>query len=146
MTTETTNLRKEERFQVLQPIEGTFGNVELTLLNLSLGGAQLQHASPLRIGTRARLTFRRGDTSVSIHGVVVWSHFAQTPAGLLYKSGVELEGGDVHYAAGLASMLRSGVLGRDTESLERKRLREIEREKARGSSPKLQPIEIPPTS
>lgn len=139
-TLELTDLRKGERFQVLQPVEGTFGNVEVTLLNLALGGAQLQHAQPLRIGTRARLTFRRGDASASVQGRVVWSHFSQTPSGLLYKSGIQVDGGDVQYAAGVAYMLRSGILARDTESLERKRQRELEREKLRGSSPKMQSI------
>jgi hypothetical protein len=143
-TTEPTNLRKGERFQVLQPIEGTFGNVDVTLLNLALGGAQLQHAQPLRIGTRARLTFRRGDAAASVQGRVVWSHFSQTASGLLYKSGIQVDGGDVQYAAGVASLLRSGALGRDTDSLERKRQRELDREKLRSSSPKL--YSVPPST
>lgn len=141
MTDEVTDLRKDERFEVQQPLDGTFGNVEVTLLNLALSGVQFAHALPLRLGTRARLVFRRGDVSVSIPGRVVWSQLSQTPKGLLYRSGVQLDSGEVHYASGLHNLLRSGVLARDTGSLERKRLRELEREKRKTSSGHVQ---IPP--
>lgn len=138
MTDEVTDLRKSERFDVLQPLDGTFGGVEVTLINVALGGAQLLHAQPLRIGTRARLIFHRGEIAVSIQGRVVWSHLSQTPDGLLYRSGIQLDAGEVHYAAALHTLLRTGVLARDTSSLERKRQRELERAQRRGSSPKIQ--------
>lgn len=143
MTEQVADLRKGERFQVLEPLDGTFGGIEVTLLNVALGGVQLRHAQPLRIGTRARLNFHRGEISASIQGRVVWSHLSQTAEGLLYKSGVQLDAGDVQYATELHKLLRAGVLSRDTDSLERKRQRELEREQRRLSSPKAQLI--PPT-
>jgi len=144
MTEETRELRKAERFQVVEPLVGAFGSVEVTMINIGLGGVQLQHAQPLRIGTRGRLAFHRGGISASIQGRVVWSHFSQTSEGLLYKSGVQLDAGDVQYAAAINELLRAGIVARDGDSLERKRLREQEREQRRLSSTKIQPI--PPTS
>jgi hypothetical protein len=138
------DLRKSERFQVLEQLDGLFGVVEVTLLNVALGGVQLGHAQPLRIGTRARFVFHRGDIAVSIAGRVVWSHLSQTEAGLLYKSGVQLDDGEVQYAAALATFLRAGIIARDTSSLDRKRQRELEREQRRASSSKMQVI--PPST
>ncbi len=136
MTDEVTDLRKSERFDVQQPLDGTFGSTEVSLLNLALSGVQLVHALPLRIGTRARLAFRRDEVSVSIQGSIVWSHVSQTPKGMLYTSGVQLDSGEVQYAAGLHNLLRSGVLARDAGSLQNKRQRELEREQRRTSAPK----------
>jgi len=144
MTDEQNELRKAERFQVIEPLVGAFGNVEVILNNIGLGGAQLRHAQPLRIGTRGRLAFHRGEVSAAIQGRVVWSHYAQTADGLLYKSGIQLDDADVQFATAIHTLLRTGVLARDTDSLERKRLREQERELRRLSSAKIQTL--PPSS
>jgi hypothetical protein len=143
MSEEVTDLRKSERFDVVQTLEGSFGGVDVTLLNLALNGVQLTHAAALRIGTRGRLTFRRGEVTVTIEGRVVWSHLSKDSGGLLYRSGVQLDEGDVHYAAAIAALLRAGVLARDSGSLERKRQREVAREKLLGATPKMQ---VPPSN
>ena len=138
MNDDVTDLRKGDRFLVVEPIEGTFNaTVPVGLLNVSLGGAQLLHAQPIRLGTRATLTFDRRGTAASVVVTVVWSHLAQTSAGLRYRSGVKLQEPDVAYARALNAFVRSGVIALDTESLDRKREREQEREMRRRSSPKL---------
>jgi hypothetical protein len=137
MNDDVTDLRKGDRFLVYEPVEGNFGATAVTLLNMSLGGAQLLHAQPLRIGTRASLTFRHAGEGASVMVVVVWSHLSQTNEGLRYRSGVKLDAPDVSYARALNAFVRSGVAALDDESLERKRQREAERELRRRSSPKI---------
>ena len=132
MAEEVVDLRKGERFSVLQPVDGSFSGAEITLLNIAVAGVQIQHAQPLRIGTQGKLAFKHGDVQAITSGRVVWSHFARTEQGLIYKSGVQLDGDDARFALAVNSLIRSGVLGRDTDSLDRKR----EREERRRSGPK----------
>src|ERR1041384_1123718 len=113
MADEVTDVRKSERFDVVEPLDGSFGGVEVSFVNVSLGGAQLMHTQPLRIGTRGRLAFKRGEVVAATHGTVVWSHMVPTPQGLRYKSGLQLDPGEVQYAAALDALLRAGVLARD---------------------------------
>lgn len=144
MSEEVTDLRKGDRFLVTQPIEGAFNGSPVALLNVSVSGAQLLHAQPLRIGTRATLTFSKLDVRVTVVVIVVWSHLSQTAEGLRYRSGVKLAEPSVPYAAALNSFLRTGIVTPDTESLERKRQREAERQQRRQSGPKMSVV--PPTT
>jgi hypothetical protein len=144
MNEEVIDLRKGDRFQAVEPIGGSFSAVDVSVINVSVTGAQIMHAQPIRIGTRSRLAFRYGEVTVSVQVQVVWSHLWQTPDGHAYRSGVRLDAADVPYAAAVNSLIRTGALHRDTESLERKRQREMERELRRKSGPKMNPV--PPTS
>lgn len=137
MNDEVTDLRKGDRFLVVELIEGTFNSVPVSLVNLSLGGAQIQHAHPVRLGTPATLSFVRGGVGATVTVTVVWSHLQQTEEGLRYKSGVKLQEPDVRYAAAMNSFIRSGAIAIDTESLERKRQREAEKQMRRQSPPKI---------
>jgi hypothetical protein len=116
----------------------------VSVINVSVVGAQVMHAQPLRIGTTARLAFRYGDVSVSVLAQVMWSHLWQTSDGHAYRSGVRLDAADVQYAAAVNALIRTGAIQRDTESLERKRQREAERELRRKSGPKISPVPPPP--
>jgi len=144
MNDEVTDLRKGDRFLVTQPIDGAFNGSPVALMNVSVSGAQLLHAQPLRIGTRATLTFSKLDVRVTVVVIVVWSHLSQTAEGLRYRSGIKLSEPNVQYAAGLNSFLRGGIITPDTESLERKREREAERQRRRESGPKMSVV--PPTT
>ncbi|HVE72844.1 MAG TPA: PilZ domain-containing protein [Thermoanaerobaculia bacterium] len=144
MNDDVIDLRKSDRFVVVEPIEGIFGATPIVLLNVSLGGLQVLHAAPLRIGTRATLSFHKNGESASVVVLVVWSHLSQTSEGLRYRSGVKLDAPDVGYARALNAYVRLGIVAMDTDSLERKRQREQEREMRRKSSPKM-PLP-PPTS
>ena len=137
MNDDVTDLRRGDRYLVAEPVEGTFGATAVSLLNVSLGGAQLSHAQPLRIGTRATLTFHRAEAQASVMVTVVWSHLSQTEEGLRYRTGVKLEAPDVAYATALNALARSGVIALDAQSIERKRQREADRELRRKSGPKF---------
>ena len=138
-------IRKTDRFIAHEPMTGTFGATEVTLLNVSIGGAQISHALPMRIGTAARISFRRGDAVIAIQARVIWSHVLPNSGGkLLYRSGLTIEGANPQYALALNTLIRAGVLRQDVESLDRKRKRDMEREEKKRSGPRVIPTSEPP--
>lgn len=138
-------LRKTDRFVALEPIAGTFGAAEATVLNISIGGAQISHAQPIRIGTTGRLAFRRGDVVVATQARVLWSHVAPGPGGrLTYCSGLKIEAVDPSYAMAINTLIRTGAIRQDLDSMDRKRKRMIEREEKKKSGPKIIPTSEPP--
>lgn len=139
MTIEIIELRKGDRFLATEPIPGTFGPADIVVIDLSLGGAKLSHPQPLRIGTHGKLFFKRGDITASAQAVVVWSHLSRDGGGMSYISGLKLEAVEPQYAMAVNSLLRGGVLRKDSESLEKKRERMIEREKKRDSAKRVIP-------
>jgi hypothetical protein len=144
MTTEVVDLRRGDRFNVVEPLTGSFGAAEVAVLNLSLGGAQISHPQPLRIGTHAKLWFRRGEVSVAISATVVWSHLAPTSGGMVYTSGIRLDAPDANYALALNTFVRADVIRHETDSLEKKKQRMREREEARKSQVRVIPSSEPP--
>jgi hypothetical protein len=140
MSIEITELRKGDRFATTEAVSGTFGPAEIAIVDLSLGGAQVSHPQPLRIGTRAKLSFRRGDSGATVSAHVVWSHLSKTSGGMSYVSGLQVEAPDALYAMAINALLRGGVLRKDTTSLAKKRERMMEREQLRKSQ---QPRVIP---
>ena len=139
MSDDVSEVRKGDRFNAVESIHGSFNGADVSVMNVSVGGAMITHAQPIRIGTRSRIAFQHGEVTVSVAAQVVWSHLVQTNEGHAYRSGLRLEVPDVLYAAAINTMLRSGAIERDTESLERKRQREIERELRRKSGPRIVP-------
>jgi hypothetical protein len=131
MNIEVAELRKGDRFTAVEPIPGTFGPSECVIVDLSLAGAKISHPHPLRIGTRARLWFKRGDITASVQAHVVWSHLGRTPSGMVYRSGLRLEAADPQYALAINTFVRAGILRKDAESMDRKRERVAEREAQR---------------
>lgn len=140
MTIEIIELRKGDRFVATEPLSGTFGSVDVMVVDLSLGGVQLFHPQPLRIATRAKLTFQRGDVSATVTAHVVWSHLSKKGGGMSYVSGLKLDSVEPQYGMALNSLLRAGVLRKDGESLKKKKERMEEREALRKSQ---QPRMIP---
>jgi hypothetical protein len=139
MTIEIVELRRGDRFRVTETLSGTFGAADVVFLDLSLGGAQLSHPQPLRIGLGAKLSFKIRDVSATVMAHVVWSHLSPTKGGMAYVSGVKLDAADPQYAMALNSLLRAGILHKDAESLDRKRERMIERENLRKSQQRVIP-------
>ena len=144
MNLEVVDLRKGDRFIVVEPITGTFGAAEVAVLNLSLGGAQLSHALPLRIGTPAKLWCKRGDVTITVSGTVVWSHVARMASGMAYRTGVRLDAADAPYALALNTLIRTAVVAPDSDSLDRKVQRMREREEQRRSQVRVLPTSEPP--
>ena len=139
MTIEIIELRKGDRFLATEQIVGTFGPADIVVVDLSLSGAKLSHSQPLRIGTRGKLAFKRGDITASVAGVVVWSHMARAGGGMSYVSGLKFDAVEPQYAMAVNSLLRAGVLRKDSESLEKKRERMLEREQLRNSQKRVIP-------
>jgi hypothetical protein len=138
-------LRRADRFTAVDPIAGTFGAADASVLNLSISGAQITHSQPIRIGTVARLAFGRGEAVVTAQARVLWSHVAPSAGGkLVYRSGLKLEGVDPQYALALNTLIRSGEIRQDLDSMDRKRKREEEREEKKKSGPKMIPMSEPP--
>ena len=138
-------LRKADRFVAVEPIAGTFGPTEASVVNVSISGAQITHPLPLRIGTVGRLAFKKGDAAVATQARVIWSHAAPGAGGkLVYRSGLKIEAVDPQYAMALNSLIRAGAIQQDLDSLERKRKRDQEREEKKKSGPRAIPISEPP--
>ena len=146
MSYDVIDLRKGDRFLFTEPVSGSFAGNDVAFLNVSLGGAQVTHAQPMRIGTRGRMTFRRGDVVVAIPEHVVWSHLGKVGEAMSYTSGVKLDTTDPQFAAALNALYKAGVVQRDVGSLEKKRQRMIEREAARKSQVRVIPSSEPPPS
>ena len=140
MTNECVDLRHGDRFILTEPVSGVFGPAEVVLLNISLGGMQIMHGNPLRIGTRARIQFRHGAANVALSAHVVWSRAVSEHGKLHYHSGIKLDSPDAPYTMAIATLVRSGAARQDLESLDRKRRRLAEREQQRAERSKLRPI------
>jgi hypothetical protein len=126
--------RSADRFIVVEPLAGSFGAAAVAILNLGYQGVQIEHAQPLRLATKARLWFKRGEVAASVHGTVVWSHLSHTPnekGKLLYRSGIRIEEEMTPFRDAMESLATDGIIRLDVESLERKRkrLEEIERDR-----------------
>lgn len=145
MPIEAGELRQGERFNFTDPHDATFTGIEVSILNIGLGGVQICHPQLLRLGTHGPLHFRHDDGVVTVTGRVLWSHLAQTDSGMLYRSGIAIDAPDQQFASAINTFFRMGVIHRDHESLERKRAQMQEREERRRSQPRLAPVSIPAT-
>lgn len=116
--------RQEERYQVVEALSGSFGAAAIRILDLSQQGMQIEHPQPLRLATRSRLWFKRGDVALSVQGLVIWSRLSKTPnqeGKLLYRSGIRLTGDSDEMTSAIQALSDRGVIQRDLESLDRKR-------------------------
>jgi len=138
--------RGEDRFIVVEPLDGSFGAAAVAILNVAHQGVQIEHAQPLRLATRARLWFKREDVAASAQGIVVWSHLSKKPnekGKLLYRSGIRIEEEMTPFRDAIQSLVTSGMIRLDVESLERKRKRLEEMERDRASKPVVTMLRMP---
>jgi hypothetical protein len=131
------NLRGTERFNLTEPLGGSFGSASVTILNMSVDGLKVEHAQPIRLGTKARLWFRRADISVSVQALLMWSHLSKTPndkGKYLYNSGLRIDTLGNEFSLALQGLMDAGVTVQDAESLDRKRQRQLERTRDKTAS------------
>ncbi len=143
MSPDIKDLRAIERYVVVEALLGSFGAASVKLLDIAEQGAQIEHAQPLRLGARARLWFKRGEVSASVHALVIWSRLSDKPndeGKLLYRSGLRVEDTQQSFAPAIQALADHGVIRRDTESLERKRRKFVEREQEKSSKPSVKLI------
>lgn len=134
----TEDHRGADRFVVVEPLSGSFGSAAVSILNLAFQGAQIEHAQPLRLATKARLWFKHGEVSASVQGTVVWSHLSRTPnreGKLLYHSGLRIDEEMKPFRDALETLAAQGLVRLDAESLDRKRERELQQQKDRSKKP-----------
>ncbi len=148
---EVSELRGTERFVFAEPILGRFGSADVSLLNVSGRGAQVAHTQPLRLGSSARLWFKRGDVAVSVQALCIWSHLSKTPnekGKHLYTSGLRIEQEYPEYETALQALLDRDVISPDPESLEKKKKKELARIAEKNGRPivkLLRPdVDVPP--
>ena len=144
MSADIRDLRTIERYVVVERLLGSFGAAGISILDIAEQGAQIEHAQPLRLGARGRLWFKRGEVSASIHAMVIWSRLSEKPndeGKLLYRSGVRLDDGE-SFASAIQALGEQGVIRRDTESLERKRRKFVEREQEKSVKPSVKMIKV----
>ena len=132
MTIEVKELRAAERYILDTPVSASFGASEVSIVNIGSGGIQIIHPLPIRIGSTSRLWFRIRDVAVATNGRLIWSHLAKPSSNggkLSYRSGIRIE--DLEFAAAVRTLVDRGFLTPDSDSLERKRKRLIEKERER---------------
>lgn len=132
MTIEVKELRNGQRYVLDHPLPASFGSAEVQIVNISAGGVQILHPLPQRVGSASRLWFRMSDVSVSTTGRMVWSHLSKSPSAngkLTYQSGIRVE--DPEFAAAVQALVQRGLVIPESDSLERKRKRLLEKERER---------------
>ena len=143
MNPEIRDLRSIERYVVVERLLGSFGAVAISVIDIAEQGAQVEHPQPLRLASRARLWFKRGEVVGSVHALVIWSRLSQTPNNegkLLYRSGLRVDEPGDGLASSIQALADHNVIRRDTESLERKRRKFIEREHEKSVKPTVKMI------
>ena len=116
--------RFEERYVVVEGLAGSFGAAAIRIIDISQQGMQIEHPQPLRLATRSRLWFKRGDVAISVRGMVIWSRLSKTPNAegkLLYRSGIRLEADGDDITSAIQALSDQRVLRRDPDALDRKR-------------------------
>ena len=145
-TPDVRDSRGAERFVASNPIEGRFGRTDVTIWDLAESGLQMEHAEPLKIATQGLVGFKLDEMTVTVPGIVIWSHLSMTADAhgrFLYRSGVRLEADIELFASAINRLAGSGRIRRDTASLERKRKKHVERDQELRSRPVIQMIQAP---
>jgi hypothetical protein len=148
---EVCELRGAERFLSSESIEGRYGSGDVTVLDVSSLGAQIEHAQPVRLGTIARFWFKRGDVAVNVQALTIWSRLSKTPNAqgkYLYRSGLRLEQQNNDYTLALQALFDHGIITPDQESLEKKKKKEIDKIAEKNNKPTMKMLRpevvIPP--
>src|SRR5436309_14285852 len=109
------DLRGSERYRVKEPLAGRFGVADITLIDLAEVGAQVEHAQPLRLATKGRFWFKRGEVAVSLHAFVVWSRLSKTPndqGKRVYRSGLRFDEGTDEIGSAMQMLAEQNVIER----------------------------------
>jgi len=131
-------LRSSDRFGAVEPLPGGFGSASVSILDLASRGVQIQHSQPLRLSLNGRLWFRHVNVAVSVQGRVVWSHLSKerdANGKLLYHSGIHVPDESSELAGAIAQLARHGIVRKDDESLDRKRVTLEEKDHERSKRP-----------
>ena len=130
------DLRSSDRYILTEKLAGSFGSVQVVLIDIGEQGVQIEHAQPLRLATTGRLWFKHAGVSVSLHAFVVWSKLS----GRQYRSGLRIDEAAAEFVSTLETLEEHGIIRKDDDSLNRKRQRIEEREKAKSGQPVMKHV------
>lgn len=153
MPDETDDYRIHRRYILDGPLNGSFGAIEVGIVNVGCRGVQVVHGVPLKPRARSRFLVSipgRGER-IALSGTIVWSRLSKdtAPGGkLLYRSGIHFDEGSDFPQEALESLEARGLARIDEEALKRKReaLARKQQQRREGQTPmpiKTAP-EIPP--
>ncbi|MGZ4777803.1 MAG: PilZ domain-containing protein [Thermoanaerobaculia bacterium] len=132
--------RATERYMTKEPIPGSFGAASIVVLNISAKGVMIEHAPALRPASNGRLWFKQADVTVAVKAHVVWSHLSKTPDAkgkYLYQSGLRVDPAGPDLASALRALAERGFLALDMGSLDRKRQRNVDRDRELHAPPRI---------
>ena len=97
-----------------QALSGSFGAAAIDVIDLGDGGAQIQHAQPLRVGSRGRFTFTAASITLTHPAVVAWSRLTPGANGKpVYRSGVRIDAESGALAPIIERLVDSGIVVED---------------------------------
>jgi hypothetical protein len=141
---DVSDARERQRFLLPDPLPAVFLGVQAVVLNIGSGGVQIEHADPVKLGVKGRLTVtipRRPEPMV-VQAHVRWSHLSRSPnkAGkYLYRSGLEYEEGAVG-AALFESVSSNTIVILDRDSIDKKKKLFLQRVTEKEARPIVKPI------
>ena len=136
MEPDVKELRAADRYILNEKLTGSFGSVPIVLIDIGEQGVQIEHPQPLRLATKGRLWFKHAGVSVSLHAFVVWSKLS----GKQYRSGLRIDEAAAEFLSALETLAAHGIIKRDDESLNRKRKRIEDRERAKTGQPVMKHV------
>jgi hypothetical protein len=89
--------RTQPRFIFKKPVEAAFNAYPIAILNLSSGGAAIEHVDPLKLHSTAKLVvpLPHSSETITLRGQLLWSRLSRMPnreGKHLYQSGLRFEG------------------------------------------------------
>ena len=134
-------LRRAERYVALDPIPARYGAVDVIIDDLSEGGFQIEHGSPVKLGSSAWIDFENPRTfeTIEFRCRVVWSRLSSrqdTNGRPLYRSGVRIEDADEKNRSALQRLLKQATRP-DTDSMEKKKKKLRAAAAAKASRPSI---------
>jgi hypothetical protein len=102
------NKRDRERVPVPSPLHGEVMVFQpMTILDISLGGAQIETPFPLQLDSLHDFRLSLGDRSVVVKGRIAHCHVGDLQGGVLYRTGVEFIEPSEHAQAAIAAFVEA---------------------------------------
>lgn len=103
--------RSAYRFRIQEPLKGRFGNVNVSICDLSERGLQIEHVEALPQGYSATLSYTipGRERQIDLHGEIRWSVPDASGAGLGFRSGVSIDANSEALSSSLDLFIRKGI-------------------------------------
>jgi hypothetical protein len=106
--------RDKERVPVTSPVHGEVMVFQpMTILDISLGGAQIETPFPLQLDSLHDFRLSLGDHSVVVKGRIAHCHVAELKGGVLYRTGVEFIEPSEHAQSAIRAFVQALKTGRE---------------------------------